>query len=611
MSIRIEKIRDRLLDSRLRTAIRPYVFSTLDKTGAIQMHTRVFSTLQLLVLARVGFSPLAVKHLRRILNSPFSSRRWGAANALIQIRNSPLNSWPDEIDSELWRFFADASHNVVWKKKTLAFAFLSSLESVEPYRALTNRYAQSLSGLVPSSADQVFASCNAVRYVDGRQSIAWIDRLNRAFIGENLSPLRLSTRIPTKLSDLSAVPFNAGRIEDGPLVSVIVAVRDGAKWLANAVQSIRNQTWQNLEILIIDDGSNDCTAEVASDIVQSDPRVRLILNRISKGLFAARNIGLDAARGEFVTTHDADDWSHPQKIQRQVEPLIKNDGVEATFSQWVRCSEDLLFHPRETIGKFVHLNPNSLMFRARLVSQIGPWDEVRYSGDREFTERIQKAFGSHSIQLVGKTALSFGLLHTKSLTQTSVSHGLTSYAGYRREYAESFRYWHASVPTGDLRQLSPRSSSDKRRFPVPYPMLPHAVENIGRACNVVISGDFSLRTTSRIGILLSDLSGEIGAEVVVVHSPSAQRPMRPIASPIRQRISTGKITTAVFGDQVRCGLWITVGASKQEITSDLLPTIQSSDHVDLGPRITGARIEDVKKRISGTLQFEATRPNFS
>src|SRR5579862_3732371 len=102
-----------------------------------------------------------------------------------------------------------------------------------------------------------------------------------------------------------------------PVVSVIVPVRDGAQFIGDALDSVRAQTYRQLEIIVVDDGSRDATPHVVESRMARDPRLRLI-RQANQGVAAARNRALVDARGEFIAPLDADDLWDPTKIERQV-----------------------------------------------------------------------------------------------------------------------------------------------------------------------------------------------------------------------------------------------------------------------------------------------------
>ncbi|MHC0552930.1 glycosyltransferase family 2 protein [Salinicoccus sp. CNSTN-B1] len=113
-----------------------------------------------------------------------------------------------------------------------------------------------------------------------------------------------------------------------------------------AIESILGQTWQNLELLIVDDCSPDDTKAIAEEYAARDPRVRVLSTPRNSGPYVARNIALEAADGEFVTVNDADDWSHSQKIEVQARHLMDHPKVVANTSGHARLTEELTLYRR-------------------------------------------------------------------------------------------------------------------------------------------------------------------------------------------------------------------------------------------------------------------------
>ncbi len=98
-------------------------------------------------------------------------------------------------------------------------------------------------------------------------------------------------------------------------VSVIVPFYNNEKYIKTCVDSIRSQTYQNLEILLIDDGSTDSSGELLKDCAKTDSRIRLIHQK-NQGVAAARNRGLDEATGKYLTFVDGDDYIAPDYIEK-------------------------------------------------------------------------------------------------------------------------------------------------------------------------------------------------------------------------------------------------------------------------------------------------------
>lgn len=110
-----------------------------------------------------------------------------------------------------------------------------------------------------------------------------------------------------------------------PLVTVVVPAYDAARFVGETLRAACAQTYPRLEIVVVDDGSRDGTAAIVAAIAARDDRVRLV-RKANAGVAAARNTGIEAARGELVAILDADDLWHPHKIARQVEVLARHGG---------------------------------------------------------------------------------------------------------------------------------------------------------------------------------------------------------------------------------------------------------------------------------------------
>lgn len=101
---------------------------------------------------------------------------------------------------------------------------------------------------------------------------------------------------------------------DEMLISIIVPVYNVEKYVLKCLQSIQNQTYQNFEVIIVDDGSIDGGGEICDKFAESDKRFGVI-HQSNMGLSAARNTGLEVAKGEFLMFVDSDDYIHPQMLE--------------------------------------------------------------------------------------------------------------------------------------------------------------------------------------------------------------------------------------------------------------------------------------------------------
>ncbi len=136
------------------------------------------------------------------------------------------------------------------------------------------------------------------------------------------------------------------------LISVVIPVWNEKDRIRRAIESMQNQTWKNLEIIVVDDGSTDGTQDIVKEIATKDSRVRFYDNPnkvprtnwrgydINAG-YAARNYGFSIAKGEWITTQDADDASLLNRIEAQYE-LAKKYGATMVMIQYQRLRPELL-----------------------------------------------------------------------------------------------------------------------------------------------------------------------------------------------------------------------------------------------------------------------------
>ncbi len=176
---------------------------------------------------------------------------------------------------------------------------------------------------------------------------------------------------------------------------------------------------------------------------------------------------MDEARGELLTTHDSDDWSHPEKIARQVQALQPAPHAMACLSWWVRATPALLFH-RWRLDEFGWVYPNlsSLMVRRAVLERVGVWDEVRVNADSEYRERLVAALGKQAIiEVAPGVPLSIGRADEGSLSQHGATHLASQFVGVRRDYMQSARRWHAACANSE--ELYLPAHPEYRPFPAP------------------------------------------------------------------------------------------------------------------------------------------------
>lgn len=345
----------------------------------------------------------------------------------------------------------------------------------DAYLALSNIYLSQLAALPPGDA----AAKQALALNQQR-----IDMINALFARNGLSLIEVDAS-STPLSSLSllnslsldtinaagskAKETNVQETEghDTGVVSVIVPVFNAEWFLATALKSLAVQSFSNLEVLIVDDASTDATRSVAEQFVAQDARFKLLCLPYNQGAYAARNHGLKHASGAYITVHDADDWSHPEKLACQVAAFEANPAWVANTSDMVRCTTDLRFGrwrlPNIPKGGWIYRNTSSLMFKRKVFETLGYWDRVRCTGDTEYFHRIIAGFGREAFgEVLGGVPLSFCRHEEGSLSQNGPLHLITHEKGVRRDYMRAAKAWHASAQTPQ--ELFMPESPAKRPF---------------------------------------------------------------------------------------------------------------------------------------------------
>ncbi len=153
-------------------------------------------------------------------------------------------------------------------------------------------------------------------------------------------------------------------------VSIIMTVYNGGRFLRDAIESCLNQTYTNLELIIIDDGSFDNSLEIIKSF--EDKRIKLLINESNKGQSYSRNIGIKESSGEYIAIMDADDMMYPNRIEKQLN-YLKIEGGDICFS-WA----DLIDVDGKIIGdKKTTLNINylraKLLFECPLIHPTAFW----------------------------------------------------------------------------------------------------------------------------------------------------------------------------------------------------------------------------------------------
>jgi glycosyltransferase involved in cell wall biosynthesis len=175
---------------------------------------------------------------------------------------------------------------------------------------------------------------------------------------------------------------------EGPLVTVVMCVYNAGEYLRPSLLSIIDQTYKNLDILIIDDGSTDGCFNSIQDLLM-DERLRVI-HQTNSTKPVAINRALDQIRGEFYAIHDADDISYPTRIEKQVRALLSKPHLAAVF-----CGDELIINGRFMAPVFAPKNEDACQaeINAFRMPAHDPTGMFRMSvvGDMRFEPSLQVA----------------------------------------------------------------------------------------------------------------------------------------------------------------------------------------------------------------------------
>ncbi len=177
--------------------------------------------------------------------------------------------------------------------------------------------------------------------------------------------------------------------DSSPLVSIVMPLYNVGPYLEQAINSVLNQTYRNLELIAVNDGSTDGSGDTLDTYAKRDPRLK-VFHRTNQGVVAAANYGIEQAQGEFIARQDSDDVSFPRRIEQQVATMLDHPEVELLTGSFEGFDEDDEFIYRdvlpacdEDIKRAMYLrNPighGTTMFRSATLRSVGAYGA---NGDR-------------------------------------------------------------------------------------------------------------------------------------------------------------------------------------------------------------------------------------
>jgi|LakMenE01Jun11ns_1017448.scaffolds.fasta_scaffold9946510_3 glycosyltransferase involved in cell wall biosynthesis len=176
---------------------------------------------------------------------------------------------------------------------------------------------------------------------------------------------------------------------DNPLVSVIMPAYNVEKYVSQSIKSVFAQTYKNIELIVIDDGSTDFTNQVIKEVIQESGSNARVISTENGGACRAKNLAMKSANGEYLAFLDSDDFWLPEKIEIQVKYLLENlnaigvgCGYEKFLDKSKKKTKVINFSwDKKTIFKWMVIENqgpglnSTLMLRAQILKEIGGFDE--------------------------------------------------------------------------------------------------------------------------------------------------------------------------------------------------------------------------------------------
>ncbi|XLQ20252.1 MAG: glycosyltransferase [Candidatus Moraniibacteriota bacterium] len=299
----------------------------------------------------------------------------------------------------------------------------------------------------------------------------WLKHINAYLEGFRLAPVFLKKNKNT-LFDRFHCKIEKN-IVDGPVVSVIMPVYNAEDTIEMAVDSVLSQTWKNIELIIINDKSSDNTWDIIQSLANNDERIKIINNKQNVGPYVSKNIALKQVSGDYITGHDADDWAHPQRIERQMEDII-DTNAKVVLARMLRLTYQGEFQiqeedPFSKDGVMRVASISCLIERTFLEKYIGYWDNIKYGADSEFIGRLRAVVDKD--EFIDQYFVSmFCLNEAGSLTNhpdtgTNTNNGISE---IRKKYSKSHKKWHESINISNCYIDFPQKN---RKFFAPTDMI--------------------------------------------------------------------------------------------------------------------------------------------
>ncbi|RDH85874.1 MAG: hypothetical protein DIZ78_09835 [endosymbiont of Escarpia spicata] len=363
-------------------------------------------------------------------------------------------------------------------KSSLRMQILSKLTQAAPYKALglIHRHdldtlqayfcrlyfepetvtSQSIEKKLRSACNYPRSCFNLYNYFMHFDEARAFGMLDTYFIAVGLQQLaKVDCRKPLYIDNV-CINTRKMSVKNGQKVSIVMTAYNESELIVPATRSLMEQTYKNIEIIFVDDASSDDTVKLFTELCRQESftSYKVISIKQRSGPFVTRNIGIKHAAGEYITFHDADDWSHPERLQEQMKKNADKQVV-ASISQLVRIKPNGQFFAKN-IYPIKRVSMVSLMIKRDVFCDLGYFYTDVIGADSEYFERIKIFYGMKRIGVV-KKVLTFAA-HRKNSQTTSADIGTPEFGINPKRVA----HWEI------FRERQSEMVEGKRSFFVPF-----------------------------------------------------------------------------------------------------------------------------------------------
>jgi glycosyltransferase involved in cell wall biosynthesis len=184
-----------------------------------------------------------------------------------------------------------------------------------------------------------------------------------------------------------------------PEISVVICTYDRAKYLDNGINSVINQTFEDWELIIVDDGSQDSTFEIVNPYVQKFSNIRYLKHQNKKQAYA-KNAGIQASFGKYITLLDSDDAYKPNHLESRLEYMKNNPEIDLIEGGFV-SEEEIFVTDYFQPGKIINLREcvlgPTIFGKRKVFFELGGFENIHYGEDTDFWHRAAKIFKTRKV----------------------------------------------------------------------------------------------------------------------------------------------------------------------------------------------------------------------